>query len=82
MKALAFFLKDLSVTDAFPPFYWHGRNAFKNSMSDLETFNSENRYIDYDFEIGQPLAREVEVDRANVVAPIVLKVLGTRWHSV
>jgi hypothetical protein len=71
-KASILFLEELSVTDAFPPVYWQGRNAFKDWMADLETFNTKNKYTDYDFKVGKPLAQEVDADRANVIVPLVL----------
>jgi hypothetical protein len=37
-KASTLFLEELSVTDAFLPFYWQGRDAFKNWMADLRNF--------------------------------------------
>src|ERR1700757_4506365 len=71
-KASTLFLEELSVTDAFPPFYWQGRNAFKNWMAGLKTFNTKNKYTDYDFKVGKPLTQEVDADHANVIVPLVL----------
>jgi hypothetical protein len=70
--ASALFVEKPSVTDAFPPFYWQGKDAFKQWMADLDKYNAENKYTDYDFKIGKPLSEENQGTRANVVVPVVL----------
>jgi hypothetical protein len=70
--ASAFFDQDSSVTDAFPPFRWRGKNAFTEWMSDLDSYNTSNRYTDYDFKVGKPLTNDVEGGHANVIVPVVL----------
>ena len=70
--ASALFDQELSVTDAFPPFDWPGKNAFTEWMSDLDSYNSSNRYTDYDFKVGKPLTNDVKGEHANVIVPIVL----------
>jgi hypothetical protein len=41
-------------------------------MSDLDSYNTSNRYTDYDFTVGKPLTYEVEGEYANVIVPVVL----------
>lgn len=70
--AAMLFAKEPTVTDAFPPFHWEGKDAFRNWMTDLDNFNTTNKYTDYDFKPGRPLSQDVEGERANVVVPVVL----------
>jgi hypothetical protein len=41
-------------------------------MSALDSYNTRNRYTDYDFKVGKPLMYEVEGKHANVIVPVVL----------
>lgn len=70
--ASTLFVEEPSVTDAFPPFHWEGKGAFRKWMADLDNFNTANKYTDYDFKPGKPLSQDVEGERANVVIPVVL----------
>ena len=58
--ASALFDQELSVTDAFPPFHWRGKSAFTEWMLDLDSYNSANRYTDYDFKVSKPLTNDVK----------------------
>jgi hypothetical protein len=70
--ASTLFVEEPSITDAFPPFHWEGKGAFRKWMADLDNFNTANKYTDYDFKPGKPLSQDVEGERANVVIPVVL----------
>ena len=41
-------------------------------MSDLNSYNTSNRYTDYDFKVGKPLTTDVKGEHANVIVPVVL----------
>src|SRR5215475_10122113 len=66
------FVQEPSVTDAFPRFCWHGKNAFKNWMSDLDKSNTIEGFTDYDFEPGAPTTNDIEGARANVILSVVV----------
>ena len=56
-------------TDVFPRFYWRGKNAFRNWMSDLDKSNTIEGFTDYDFRPGTPLTNDIEGARAIVILP-------------
>jgi hypothetical protein len=66
------FVQEPSVTDVFPRFYWRGKNAFRNWMSDLDKSNTIEGFTDYDFEPGTPLTNDIEGARAIVILPVVI----------
>jgi|SRR5215469_3916939 len=66
------FIPEPSITDAFVRFYWHGKNAFKNWMSDFDKSNIVEGFTDYDFEPGTPTTNDIEGTRANVILPVVI----------
>jgi hypothetical protein len=72
--ASVLFVEQPSVTDAFPPFYWHGTTAFKEWMADFATDSTKHKYTDFDFMVQKPLSQEVDGDRANVVVPVVVDI--------
>ena len=51
--ASTLFVEEPSITDAFPPFHWEGKGAFRKWMVDLDNFNTANKYTDYDFKPGR-----------------------------
>ena len=66
------FIEQPDVTDAFPPFHWHGTTAFKEWMADFATDSAKNKDTDFKFTVGKPLTQVVVSDRANVIVPVVL----------
>jgi hypothetical protein len=65
-------VREPTVTDAFTPFHWQGKDAFTKWMTDLNIFNVSNKYTNYDFMVGEPLTQDIEGERANVIVPVVL----------
>jgi hypothetical protein len=66
------FVEQPDVTDAFPPFRWHGTTAFKEWMADFPTDSAKNKDTDFKFTVGKPLTQVVVGDRANVIVAVVL----------
>jgi len=64
------FVEQPDVTDAFPPFHWHGTTAFKDWMADFAKDSAKNKDTDFKFTVGKPLTAVVVGDRANVIVPV------------
>ena len=70
--ASALFVKQPSVTDAFPPWHWEGTTAFKDWMAAAASYCIKHQDAPLTFMVGKPLNQLVEGDRGNVIVPLIL----------